>query len=116
MAVFDEAMLRQSALDRFCHRAYQFVIDGESYRKRTAPGSGGKHPRIAVALLHLLETATAAQRADDYAPFAGGLSKRLDEPPHVDETHSARAQFEDCICGITRLRSLGSHPGRRLVP
>ena len=44
MAVFDEPMLAQSALDRFCHRAHQFVIDGESYRKRTAPGSAGKRP------------------------------------------------------------------------
>jgi DNA replication protein DnaC len=40
MAVFDEPLLGQSALDRFCHRAHQFVIEGESYRKRTAPGSG----------------------------------------------------------------------------
>lgn len=39
MSVFDEPLLAQSALDRFCHRAHQFVIDGESYRKRTAPGS-----------------------------------------------------------------------------
>jgi DNA replication protein DnaC len=38
-AAFDEPLLGQSALDRFCHRAHQFVIDGESYRKRTAPGS-----------------------------------------------------------------------------
>ena len=42
MAVFDEPMLGQSALDRFCHRAHQFVIEGESYRKRTAPGSVSK--------------------------------------------------------------------------
>ena len=42
LAVFDEPMLGQSALDRFCHRAHQFVIEGESYRKRTAPGSVGK--------------------------------------------------------------------------
>jgi DNA replication protein DnaC len=42
MAVFDEPMLGQSALDRFCHRAHQFVIEGESYRKRTAPGSAPK--------------------------------------------------------------------------
>jgi DNA replication protein DnaC len=42
LAVFDEPMLGQSALDRFCHRAHQFVIDGESYRKRTAPGAVGK--------------------------------------------------------------------------
>ena len=39
MSAFDEPLLGQSALDRFCHRAHQFVIDGESYRKRTAPGS-----------------------------------------------------------------------------
>ena len=39
IAVFDEPLLGQSALDRFCHRAHQFVIEGESYRKRTAPGS-----------------------------------------------------------------------------
>jgi DNA replication protein DnaC len=38
MAAFDEPLLAQSALDRFCHRAHQFVIDGESYRKRNAPG------------------------------------------------------------------------------
>ena len=46
MAVFDEPLLGQSALDRFCHRAHQFVIDGESYRKRTAPDSkpGQKAP------------------------------------------------------------------------
>ena len=40
MAAFDEPLLAQSALDRFCHRAHQFVIDGESYRKRMAPPSG----------------------------------------------------------------------------
>ncbi len=39
MGVFEEPLLGQSALDRFCHRAHQFVIEGESYRKRTAPGS-----------------------------------------------------------------------------
>lgn len=37
MGVFDEPLLGQSALDRFCHRAHQFVIEGDSYRKRTAP-------------------------------------------------------------------------------
>ena len=42
MAVFDEPMLAQSARDRFCHRAHQFVIEGESYRQRTAPGSVSK--------------------------------------------------------------------------
>ena len=32
--LFEEAMLAQSALDRFCHRAHQLVIEGESYRAR----------------------------------------------------------------------------------
>ncbi len=43
MAVFDEPMLGQSALDRFSHRAHQFIIEGESYRKRTAPGAASKN-------------------------------------------------------------------------
>jgi len=49
MAVFDEPMLAQSALDRFCHRAHQFVIDGESYRKRMAPAASLKTSRKATA-------------------------------------------------------------------
>ncbi|PYR95808.1 MAG: ATP-binding protein [Acidobacteria bacterium] len=48
MAVFDEPLLGQSALDRFCHRAHQFVIDGESYRKRTAPS--GKSEKLGTRL------------------------------------------------------------------
>ncbi len=32
--LFEEPMLAQSALDRFCHRAHQLVIEGESYRAR----------------------------------------------------------------------------------
>lgn len=39
MTVFDEPLLGQSALDRFSHRAHQFIIEGESYRKRTAPAA-----------------------------------------------------------------------------
>ena len=49
MAVFDEPMLSQSALDRFCHPAHQFVIEGESYRKRTAPGSAPKTSQKATS-------------------------------------------------------------------
>jgi DNA replication protein DnaC len=36
-SLFEEALLAQSALDRFCHRAHQFVIEGGSFRKRMAP-------------------------------------------------------------------------------
>ena len=52
MAVFDEPMLGQSALDRFCHRAHHFVIEGESYRKRTAPGSASKISQTGMTLNH----------------------------------------------------------------
>ena len=36
---FDDPMLAQSALDRLAHNAHQVVIEGESYRKRQAPGA-----------------------------------------------------------------------------
>src|SRR5215470_6109127 len=50
MAVFDEPLLGQSALDRFCHRAHQFVIDGESYRKRTAPSGKSESRKLGIRL------------------------------------------------------------------
>ncbi len=37
VALFDDAMLAQSAIDRLAHNAYQVVIEGESYRKRQRP-------------------------------------------------------------------------------
>lgn len=36
--LFDDPILAQSALDRLAHNAHQVVIEGESYRKRLAPG------------------------------------------------------------------------------
>src|SRR5262249_31884839 len=50
MAVFDEPLLGQSALDRFCHRAHQFVIDGESYRRRTAPSGKSESQKLGSRL------------------------------------------------------------------
>jgi DNA replication protein DnaC len=37
--LFDDPMLAQSALDRLAHNAHQVVMEGESYRKRQAPGA-----------------------------------------------------------------------------
>ena len=46
IALFDDPILAQSALDRLAHNAYQVVIEGESFRKRQRPGqhSAAKPP------------------------------------------------------------------------
>ncbi len=41
VALFDDPILANSALDRLAHRSYQLVIEGESYRQRTSPTRGG---------------------------------------------------------------------------
>jgi DNA replication protein DnaC len=38
IALFDDPILAQSALDRLAHNAYQVVIEGESFRTRQRPG------------------------------------------------------------------------------
>jgi DNA replication protein DnaC len=37
IATFDDALLAQSAVDRFKNNAFDFVVDGESYRPRLKP-------------------------------------------------------------------------------
>jgi len=38
VALFDDPILANSALDRFAHRAHQIVMDGPSLRAAKAPG------------------------------------------------------------------------------
>ena len=40
IALFDDQILANSAVDRFAHNAHQFVIEGESYRSKTAKQRG----------------------------------------------------------------------------
>ena len=42
--LFDDPILAQSALDRLAHNAHQVEIEGESYRKRHAPGTRSGSP------------------------------------------------------------------------
>jgi DNA replication protein DnaC len=44
LAMFDDVLLAQSAVDRFKNTAYDFVIEGESYRSRLKPKLDEKDP------------------------------------------------------------------------
>ena len=48
LAIFDDVLLAQSAVDRFKNAAYDFVIEGESYRARLKPKLDGNDPPPAV--------------------------------------------------------------------
>lgn len=44
LAMFDDMLLAQSAVDRFKNSAFDFVIEGESYRSRLKPKLDGTDP------------------------------------------------------------------------
>lgn len=45
VALFEDAILANSALDRFAHAAHQITMEGKSYRKRTSPAERTKKRR-----------------------------------------------------------------------
>jgi DNA replication protein DnaC len=44
LAMFDDVLLAQSAVDRFKNAAYDFVMEGESYRPRLKPKLDAEGP------------------------------------------------------------------------
>jgi hypothetical protein len=46
IATFDDALLAQSAVDRFKNNAFDLVVDGESYRSRLEPDIDKLPPRL----------------------------------------------------------------------
>jgi DNA replication protein DnaC len=51
LALFDDALLGQSAVDRFKNNAYDLVIDGQSYRERLKPSVDNDGPPPAAPVL-----------------------------------------------------------------
>jgi DNA replication protein DnaC len=51
LAVFDDTLLAQSAVDRFRNNAYDLVIDGESYRTRLKPKIDAEAPPPAAPVI-----------------------------------------------------------------
>src|SRR5262245_18126276 len=48
LAMFDDVLLAQSAVDRFRNSAYDFVVEGESYRSRLKPKLDEANPPPAM--------------------------------------------------------------------
>lgn len=51
LSVFDDALLAQSAVDRFKNNAYDLIVDGESYRSRLKPSVEKDGPPPAAPVL-----------------------------------------------------------------
>lgn len=63
LAMFDDVMLAQSAVDRFKNTAYDFVIEGESYRPRQKPTLPSDVPDVVPsAPRHKAPSRTRARR------------------------------------------------------
>lgn len=64
LAMFDDVLLAQSAVDRFKNAAYDFIIDGESYRPRQKPmlDASDPPPQAPATKQHLHPRSKARRR------------------------------------------------------
>jgi DNA replication protein DnaC len=84
LAVFDDALLAQSAVDRFKNNAYDLVVDGESYRDRLKPNVDNDGPPPAAPVTRppparrRTPAGDLAQTSEPPGPFGGLRGPRLD--------------------------------------
>jgi len=93
LAMFDDVLLAQSAVDRFKNAAYDFVMEGESYRPRLKPKLDAEGPPERGERDHHREH-------DRLADLGGG------ERPEVDRLR----RVEHAVEGIARRRRCDLEP------
>ena len=107
LAMFDDVLLAQSAVDRFKNAAYDFVIDGESYRRARSPRSTlPTRPPRARRRKHDCIHALAHDARADVSPTGRGLLGS--SPARAGPIPLRKSQTQGC--SKTRSRTVDAEP------